>query len=131
MNRVVYALVALGFVMLGPRQVHASIVVSLPPAVTGAGCVNNLATPSSAQGVTSCTIAGAAAQLSLDPAVELTATSLSAGPDSVDASAGVLYFFELVGPSTTLVPIIIDTRLSSAISGYAGSSASITVNTVP
>src|SRR5215472_8706339 len=115
MNRVVYTLVALSFIMLGPRQVHAS----LPAAETGAGCVNNLATPSSAQGTTSCTIAGAAAQLSLDPAVELTATSLSAGPDTVEASAGVLYFFELVGPSTMLVPIIVDTSLSSAVLGYA------------
>jgi hypothetical protein len=129
MNRVVYALVALGFVMLGPEQVHASIV--LPAAVTGAGCVNNLATPSSTQGATSCTIAGAAAQVSLDPAVQLTATSLAAGLETVGASAGALYSFEIVGPSTTFVPIIIDTILSTAVSGYAGSSASITINTVP
>ena len=128
MNPIVYALVVLAFVMLGSRQVHASI---LPAAETGAGCTDNLATPNSAEGATSCTLAGAAAHVSLDPAVQLTATSISAGPDSVDASAGALYFFELVGPSTTLVPIIIDTRLATAISGYAGSSASISVNTVP
>jgi hypothetical protein len=131
MKRFLYALVASGAVMLGAGPVDASTPVSLPDAATGAGCSNDLATPSSDQGATSCKVLGAAAQLSLLPAVQMTATSSSGGLDTVNAGAGVLYYFEFVGPSGTQIPIIIDTSLSTAITGNAGASSSIIINTDP
>ena len=119
-----------GLLTLAAGQSHASV-VALPAATSVAACSDNQAFPESTQGVSSCKLLNSQAHVDLLPAVQLSASGASGPGEATNSVATATYYFEVLGPNSVQVPIVIDTRLSTLIIGGGGASAETIVNTDP
>lgn len=101
---------------------------SLPAATTNVSCVTAVdGTTTAINDPIDCALAGAHATLTLSPVAGATLHAEYAGGISslVQASASIKYYFQITGGSVgDFVPLLIATRLSTAVSAADGGSAS-------